>query len=152
MRSFCFSRSRLILRFAVAAAGVLSLCLACAFGASDGAARYPAQGKTLFSDAGTTVDATNKNQGYFLAKQKTITKRVKLRVKLNKTQFDYDLKADDEYEVFPFQAGDGTYSVLTYKQVSGKQYAQAFSKKIKVTLEDELLPFLYPNQYVWRKF
>lgn len=125
------------------------LCASLVFASGATAGFYPEAGKTLYSDSGTTVDATNKNKGYFRAKQKTISKKVKLRVKLGSTQLDYDLAANDEYQVFPFQLGDGTYSVLTYKQVSGNRYTAAFSKKIKVKLEDEFLPFLCPNQYVW---
>ena len=53
-----------------------------------------------------------------------------------------------ESAVIPFTSGSGTYQVSCYEQVNGSQYAALFAQALEVSLENEFLPFLYPNQYV----
>ena len=38
--------------------------------------------------------------------------------------------------------------MVCYEQVNGSQYAALYAQALEVTLENEFLPFLYPNQYV----
>ena len=49
---------------------------------------------------------------------------------------------------FPCTAGDGTYKIELFKNVSGTQYSSLMSESIPVTLRSSTLPFLYPSQYV----
>ena len=44
--------------------------------------------------------------------------------------------------------GNGTYTIGIFENISTNQYSQACSETIEVKLEDENLPFLYPNEYV----
>ena len=53
-----------------------------------------------------------------------------------------------ENAVIPFTEGDGDYTVVGYQQIQGDQYAALYSETLTVELENEFLPFLYPNQYV----
>ena len=50
--------------------------------------------------------------------------------------------------IIPFTSGSGTYQISCYEQVNGSQYAALFAQALEVSLENEFLPFLYPNQYV----
>lgn len=53
-----------------------------------------------------------------------------------------------EQAVFPFSEGSGDYLVTCYQQVDGSQYAALYTETLSVKLENEFLPFLYPNRYV----
>lgn len=53
-----------------------------------------------------------------------------------------------EAAVLPFTKGNGEYLVSGYQQLSGSQYSAVCSYPLKITLENEFLPFLFPNQYV----
>ncbi len=47
-----------------------------------------------------------------------------------------------------FTEGNGDYTITGYQQVQGDQYAALYSETVTVQLENDFLPFLYPNQYV----
>ena len=63
--------------------------------------------------------------------------------------YTYDLPSDGSLQVFPFSDGSGDYSIGVYTNVKDTLYATEFQTTCQVTLENEYLPFLYPNQYVW---
>ncbi len=50
--------------------------------------------------------------------------------------------------LFRFTEGNGDYTVVGYQQIQGDQYAALYSEILTVELENDFLPFLYPNQYV----
>ena len=52
------------------------------------------------------------------------------------------------YTTFPLSAGNGAYTIQVLENVEGDSYLIALSQDIDVAIEDEFLPFLYPNQYV----
>ena len=49
---------------------------------------------------------------------------------------------------FPLTAGSGEYSIVAYQNIGGDQYVSLLAYAVTVELENEFLPFLYPNQYV----
>jgi transglutaminase-like putative cysteine protease len=125
---------------------MLALCLALEWQA----ALYPqADGTTVYQKSDTTLDASNAGQGYVMLKHEETTKLLKVRVILGDSVYIYDLAADNEYETIPLTFGDGSYQFQVYRQVSGKRYTLEANLSVDVTLADETLPFLYPNQYVW---
>lgn len=134
---------------------VLAFILVCIFMAStllyySKAAHYPeATNEEILSKGNTTIDASNTDQGYIMVKHGPTDKRVKVRISVGKATLTYDLNGEGNYEVFPLQMGDGKYKVEIFQQVSGTKYSPASSFSIKVKLENELLPFLYPSQYIW---
>lgn len=114
------------------------------------AALYPvASEEEVLQKKGTVIDASHSDQGYIMVKQKAGEKKLKLRVSLGKSTLTYDLNTDGEFEVFPLQMGSGKYKVEVFKQVSGAQYTGVSSQTVKAELQDEQIPFLYPNQYCW---
>ena len=94
------------------------------------------------------LDISNISQGYLTAVSDS-----------NGTTKNIQLSADDgvvysyfvssgESAVIPFTSGSGTYQISCYEQVNGSQYAALIAQALEVSLENEFLPFLYPNQYV----
>ena len=96
------------------------------------------------------IDYSNSRDGYVMAKYKATTTK-ELRVLVtgpSGTQYQYTLKQDKTYEVYPLSDGSGKYNIGVYEQVDGSKYAVAVSGQIDVSLTDEFAPFLRPNQYV----
>lgn len=108
----------------------------------------PSTGSKVISDGSLTIDCSNASSGYVMMKAKKSQKRLKVRVKGPGGTLNYDLNTDGEYEVFPLQYGNGSYSFTLYKNVSGKKYSEDGHVNVKAQMEDELTAFLYPNQYV----
>lgn len=106
-------------------------------------------GTVTYGNTKVTLDASNSSQGYITIKYSGSMSKIKVQVtKSGRDTYTYDLKARDAYEVFPLSESSGSYSVKVFENVSGNQYSQAFSQDISVSLANEFLPFLYPNQYV----
>lgn len=103
--------------------------------------------KTLGSEP-LILDISNAEQGYFTAISDSTD--LKMNVQLTAEDdvvYSYFI-APGEKAVIPFSSGSGTYQIYCYQQISGTQYAALFADTLNVTLENEFLPFLYPNQYV----
>lgn len=137
----------------VAAASVVEEILAAPKGTRDNTTVClvpEASGTTVYENETTILDASNTSEGYIIIHYIGDSAKVKLQVTdPDQTVTTYSLAVDGgKEEVFPLPAGDGTYLVTVYENITGKQYAVAFSQELDVTLNDEFLPFLYPNQYV----
>lgn len=108
-----------------------------------------ATGAVTFGNGKVTIDASNSSQGYVMVKYTGSCSKIKVQIANGGgVTYTYDLNARDAYEVFPFSEGNGTYSVKVFENTGGNQYSQAFSQNISVSMQDQFLPFLYPNQYV----
>ena len=108
----------------------------------------PEQTEDLAKKSGTVVDKGHAAQGYIYVKHKASKKRLKLRISSGNQTYTYDLNQNGEYEVFPLQMGSGSYKVRVFEQVKGSQYSGVSSISFSANIEDENLPYLYPNQYV----
>ncbi|MGX8834624.1 transglutaminase-like domain-containing protein [Amedibacillus sp. YH-ame6] len=96
------------------------------------------------------IDVSNVNQGYLCA---TLQRDPGKKVKLSITKDDagnspYDLMVVGKNETFPFASGSGTYLVRILLNTTGDMYSVLFTQYIDVSLENEQIPFLYPNQIV----
>ncbi|MBC8571371.1 transglutaminase-like domain-containing protein [Zongyangia hominis] len=108
-----------------------------------------ASGVEVLGNERVEIDASNASQGYLMIRYLGENPKVKLRTQKDGSPiYTYALNSDGAYETFPLSEGDGAYTVTVYENVSGKEYATAFSTTVNVTLENEFIPFLYPNQYV----
>lgn len=116
----------------------------------DGILQPVAGGTVTYGNDQTTIDASNAAQGYVMVKYAAgETQRIKVQVAGPQgITYTYNLAADGEYDVFPMSQGDGSYKITVFRNTTGTKYATIFSQNISVTLADQLLPFLYPNQYV----
>ncbi len=131
-----------------AAALLAVLCLAAAPMTSYGMVRTPvASGTTTYGNDKVTVDVSHMDQGYVMVKYNGSNGKIKVQI-TKQTTYTYNLNARDAYEVFPLTEGNGSYSIKVFENISGNQYAQAFSQSVQVNLENQYAPFLYPNQYV----
>ena len=107
-------------------------------------------GETIYSNAKASVDASNLAEGYIMVKY-TGTKTVPSKVRVIKdggTTYTYTLKDPKVEQTLPFTEGSGKYSVQVFENTSGTKYAQVYKVSLDVKLRDEMLPFLYANQYV----
>ena len=109
-----------------------------------------ADGTVVYSNEAAVIDASNADQGYIIVQYIGSSPKVKLQVTGPDTiTYTYSLAVDGgKQEVFPLPAGDGTYQVNVFENIEGNQYSTAFSQEITIQLDDQMLPFLYPNQYV----
>ncbi|MGN0712062.1 MAG: transglutaminase family protein [Anaerovoracaceae bacterium] len=108
-----------------------------------------ASGKTVYTGESVTLDASNASQGYVMAKYDGSNQKIKIQItKAKGTTYTYNINSRKAYEVFPLTEGNGVYSVKVFENLSGTKYAQVFAQDINVTLTNQYLPFLYPNQYV----
>jgi transglutaminase-like putative cysteine protease len=115
------------------------------------AALYPkADGLLTYEEGPVTIDVSHTDQGYVMVRHDKTKKALKLRIaKGSGDTVTYDLNKNGEYDTFPITQGDGQYSLQVFKQVSSKRYTREASYNFTVKIEDQALPFLYPNQYVW---
>ena len=136
-------------RFYIPMILIILLACICATSGVLSEAKYPAAPKSPKTNGKLSADTNHTKEGYFLASvSKKTNKRMKMRVTKGKEVLTYDLNKGTEYEVFPFQLGDGKYTIALYENVSGKKYSSAGSISVNVKLTNKYSPFLYPNQYV----
>lgn len=105
-------------------------------------------GKETLGASPLILDISNKEQGYLTA----VSDSQDLKMNVQLTAEDgviYSYFIDPgESTVIPFSSGSGTYQVCCYQQIDGSQYAALFADTLDISLKNEFLPFLYPNQYV----
>ncbi|MDR0571168.1 MAG: transglutaminase-like domain-containing protein [Clostridiales Family XIII bacterium] len=94
------------------------------------------------------LDYSNASSGYICAKSFIAPTMVKVLVEVSGVQYQYSIVENDGFIVIPLSCGDGDYAVSLWENVFQDQYAAIFSQEIQVSLSDEFLPFLYPNQFV----
>lgn len=94
-----------------------------------------------------TIDTSNAAEGYIMADYHGTNQKVKLQIK-GPDGVTYSYNMQGGYEVFPLTAGNGTYTIGVYENISGTKYSTALSCSIDVTITNEFGPYLYPNQYV----
>ncbi|MDD7718197.1 MAG: transglutaminase-like domain-containing protein [Eubacteriaceae bacterium] len=107
-----------------------------------------ADGDAVFGDSVASIDGSNTDQGYVMVSFNDDCEKVIVRITGPDTvQYTYVLPDRKEYRTFPLSAGDGSYTVEIMQGVGGTSYVLAASATLDVSLENEFLPFLYPNQY-----
>lgn len=108
-------------------------------------------GVTVYANDKAAVDASNLSEGYIMVRY-TGGKSTRIKVQITKagsgTTYTYDLNSGGAYETFPLTEGSGAYSVKVFENSDGSRYAQVHSVDLNMSLRNELVPFLYSNQYV----
>ncbi len=106
-----------------------------------------APGSSVKSDDVVLIDYSNIKHGYIQAKTKTANhKKLKIQVIKEEVTYNYDLNFDDIYETYPLNMGDGHYIIRALENIEDTRYALLFEFEVDVELENELYPYLYPNQ------
>lgn len=153
--------------FCLTSALIFVLLFCCACGSSGGKGGTAKKGASVYQPGQTSVslpsadgdeqaggeplllDFSNAAQGYFMGKLTGEGKKVNIQVTgPDDVIYKYFLETPDTWTAFPLTAGSGPYLVLAFEDIGSDQYASLFSYPLDVTLDDEFLPFLYPNQYV----
>ena len=113
---------------------------------------YPtASGKAVKKNASAVIDYSNTKDGYVMIKWTggAVNKvAVQVTGPNNTEKYTYYVRTDGNYDVIPLSDGNGTYKFVVCKNVSGTKYASVLTASVQVKLEDDLAPFLRPNQYV----
>lgn len=108
-----------------------------------------APGTDTTRTAPLTLDFSHSDQGYFMGK---LDKGgAKINIQLTGPDgiiYKYFLNDEEVWTSFPFTAGNGAYVLVAFEEISDGQYASLLSYSLSVELENEFLPFIYPNQFV----
>ena len=109
-----------------------------------------ATGRLTHANSKAIIDYSNTADGYVMVRFANST-NMELRVLItgpSSVQYQYTLKKNGTFEVYPLSDGNGRYTIGVFEQVDGNRFATAITATIDVRLNDEFAPFLRPNQYV----
>ena len=108
-----------------------------------------ADGVTVYQNDFASIDTSNTSQGYVMVKYHGTNEKVKLQITCpDQSCYTYLISDRGAYDTFPLTAGNGSYALQVLENVAGDTYTVSLAQSINVSIEDEFLPFLYPNQYV----
>lgn len=108
-----------------------------------------AAGEDRRGNDAVSVDLSNAQKGYVGVAYTGASKKVRLQIaKDGGETYTYVLR-NSNYDFFPLSLGDGGYTINIYENIKDSSYALAFGTHVDVSLENEFLPFLYSNQYVF---
>ena len=108
-----------------------------------------ADGVTVYQNDFASIDTSNTSQGYVMVKYNGTNEKVKLQITCpDQSCYTYLISDRGAYDTFPLTAGNGSYALQILENVAGDTYTVSLAQSINVSIEDEFLPFLYPNQYV----
>ena len=108
-----------------------------------------ADGVNVYQNDFASIDASNTSQGYVMVKYNGANEKVKLQITCpDQSCYTYLISDRGAYDTFPLTAGNGSYTLQVLENVAGDTYTVSLTQSINVSIEDEFLPFLYPNQYV----
>lgn len=107
-----------------------------------------APGKETLGTSPLILDISNIDQGYLTAVSDSADQKMNVQLTAEDGVIYSYFVDPGESAVIPFTSGSGTYQVCCYQQIDGSQYAALYADSLEVSLENEFLPFLYPNQYV----
>ena len=95
------------------------------------------------------IDYSNKHDGYVMVGFSEDTDRM-LNVMITAPggrEYIYELSPGIN-EVFPLTEGDGLYSIGVFEHLTDTLFEQVLLVSTVVTLSEEFVPFVHPNQYV----
>lgn len=107
-----------------------------------------APGKETLGASPLILDISNIEQGYLTAVSDSDSQKMNVQLTAEDGVIYSYFITPGESAVIPFSSGSGTYQVCCYQQIDGSQYAALYADTLEVSLKNEFLPFLYPNQYV----
>lgn len=109
----------------------------------------PEGGEEINYGPDTAIDTTNKKEGYVMAEYTGEADKAKIQITdPNQVVYSYSLRPGN-FETFPLPSGSGSYHIDVLEHAYDNMYAYLYGLDMEVEIEDEFLPFLYPNQYVW---
>ncbi len=106
-----------------------------------------ATGEKTLGNESVTIDISNVQNGYYYVTYLGSNPKVKLQV-TGPDRIKYTYNLTNRPTCLPVSGGNGAYELSLFENISGDQYATAFKGSFEAALENEFLPFLYPNMYV----
>ena len=107
-----------------------------------------ATGEKIIGQSPVTIDISNQTKGYMIASYTGSASNALVQVTgSDAVDYRYYIKPNEE-AVLPFICGSDSYTIAVYENVQDTEYGFLWTENLEVSLEDEVLPFLYPNQYV----
>lgn len=95
------------------------------------------------------INAENSSGGYIKVKYiNQTTKKLKVIIEKGNQKYTYDLNSKGEYDTYPLQMGDGSYTVKVFENITNNKYSLKQSANLNIKLKDGNSPFLCSNQYV----
>lgn len=91
------------------------------------------------------IDLSSSSKGYMALKCDSDA-RIKLQVFKGDETYTYDV-VQRKKQVFPFQCGDGSYTIKVMKNISDSNYFELYTCYADVHLKNSKAPYLRPNQY-----
>lgn len=108
-----------------------------------------ADGTVMYQNDVAAIDASNTSQGYVMVNYNGSCEKVKLQITgPDQNCYTYLITEYGNYTAFPLTAGNGSYSIQVMENIGGDSYVLSLEQTVDVQIENEFLPFLYPNQYV----
>ena len=108
-----------------------------------------ADGAVVYQNDVAAVDASNTSQGYVMVNYNGSCEKVKLQITgPDQNCYTYLITEHGNYTAFPLTADNGSYSIQVMENIGGDSYVLSLEQTVDVQIENEFLPFLYPNQYV----
>ena len=104
-----------------------------------------APGKKTLGTSPLVLDISDTDQGYLTAVSDSTDQMMNVQLTAEDGVVYSYFISPGESAVIPFSSGSSTYQVSCYQQISDSQYAALYAQALEVTLENEFLPFLYPN-------
>nr|AIF26100.1 putative uncharacterized protein [uncultured bacterium Ad_136_J17_contig2] len=104
-------------------------------------------GKAVFGPDNAKFDYSNCSKGYVSVNYTGSTK-LKMLLKKDGGQYDYDIPAGGGIQYFTLSMGSGKYIVEIYEMVSGGKYVKLFSDTFTAKIADTTEMYLYRNQYI----
>ncbi len=104
-------------------------------------------GTNVIGNELVSVDLSNSGEGYIGVQYKGTNGKVKFQMTgPDGVTYTYDL--DNNVDIIPITAGNGGYSIGCYENISGTEYAIAYTGTATLTVNNGFGPYLYPNMYV----
>ena len=109
-----------------------------------------ASGVNVEANDRAKIDYSNIQEGYIIA---VFTEKSDKIVRVAVTaphgeRYIYALSDGGVEEIIPLTEGNGEYKIGIYENVENDIYSTVLSLTINVTLKDEFVPFIHPNQFV----
>lgn len=109
-----------------------------------------ASGTALLGGDPVTVDISHTDQGYVMARYTGTSAKANIQITgPDGINYKYFIQPSESYTALPLTSGSGTYQIDAYENLVDTKYVSLFKETTEVALADELLPYLYPNQYVF---
>ena len=108
-------------------------------------------GIEVFQSELYSIDVSNQSKGYIMVNYQGNSEKIKLQITTpGGVPYTYLVTRYNQWVTYPLPGGDGVYNIQLFEvaDLANDLYAVVFTQELDVVIEDQLLPFLYPNNYV----